>query len=147
MNTDNLTGTYRLLSWENRHASGETSYPLGPDAKGIISYSADGCVFVHIMAANRKAHSVGDLLGGQPREIVESATTHISYCGTYRIEGDEVVHNIQICSFPNWVSTEQRRRFEFVNGNLTLSAKAIQIGTESVEAHLIWQPIGNQSGV
>jgi hypothetical protein len=138
---EKLVGTYKLLSWENRHESGETSYPLGADAQGYINYAPDGYMFVHIMAANRKAYSSGDLFGGETGEIVDGANSHISYCGTYRIENDEVVHTVHISSFPNWVMTEQRRLFEFKNGNLLLSVQGLKIGNERVEAYLIWQPL------
>jgi hypothetical protein len=69
MNNEILVGTYELVSWENRHESGAITYPLGPDAKGVISYSPDGFVFVHIMANNRNRHSLGDLFGGEISEI------------------------------------------------------------------------------
>ena len=147
MTIESLVGTYKLLSWEIRHESGETSYPFGSDVQGIISYSEDGYVFAHIMAANRKAYSVGDLFGGESSEIVEGATTHISYCGTYKIDSDEVIHNVHICSFPNWVSTEQRRHFEFDNGNLLLSVQGLQIGAERVGSYLIWQPTNKKNSI
>jgi len=141
MKEKNLVGTYKLLSWENRHESGEISYPLGADAQGFLHYSHDGYMFVHIMAANRKTVSGGDLFGGETSEVADGANSHISYCGTYRIEGDEVIHTVHISSFPNWVSTEQRRRFAFKNGNLLLSTEGLRIGNESVGAYLIWQPL------
>jgi hypothetical protein len=141
MKSENLVGTYELLSWENRHASGETSYPLGPDAQGYINYTPDGYMFVHIMAANRKAYSSGDLFGGETSEVVDGANSHLSYCGTYRIENNEVVHTVNISSFPNWILTEQRRHFEFKNGKLFLSVQGLKIGNESVGAYLIWQPL------
>jgi len=147
MNTNSLTGTYTLISWENRHDSGDVTYPLGPEAKGVISYSDDGFVFVHIMANNRKKHSAGALFGGEPAEIVNSATTHVSYCGTYTVEGNEVIHYLTIASFPNWVSSEQRRTYEFKDGNLLLSFQLMQVGGEKVGAYLIWQPVSNQQGI
>lgn len=141
MTHGSLAGTYRLISWENRHESGEISYPLGPDAQGMINYSRDGCMFVHIMAANRKAYSSGDLFAGETSEIVAGATSHISYCGTYALDEHDVIHKVNISSFPNWVSTEQRRRFEFKDGNLLLGAQGLRSGTETVAAYLIWQPL------
>ena len=139
MKEKRLIGTYDLVSWENRHESGTITYPLGTDAKGVISYSPDGFVFVHIMANNRKAHSVGDLFGGDISEIKESATTHISYCGTYSVHGNDVIHQVTIASFPNWINSEQRRRWEFKNGQLLLSAQGLQVGNEKVAAYLIWE--------
>jgi len=139
MKNNKLVGTYNLVSWENRHESGDITYPLGSDAKGVISYSPDGFMFVHIMANNRKRHASGDLFGGNDAEIRESATTHISYCGTYEIMGNEVVHHVNISSFPNWVPSEQRRNWEFRDGQLLLSAQGLQVGNEKVGAYLIWK--------
>ena len=118
MKNNTLVGTYDLLSWENRHESGVITYPLGPDAKGVISYSPDGFVFVHIMANNRIKHSVGDLFGRKISEIKDSATSHVSYCGTYEINGREVIHHVSVSSFPNWVNSEQRRNWQFQDDKL-----------------------------
>jgi hypothetical protein len=139
MKNHSLVGTYELVSWENRHESGAITYPLGPDAKGAISYSPDGFVFVHIMAGNRNMHSVGDVFGGEITELRDSATTHISYCGSYEVKDNEVIHYVSVSSFPNWVSSEQRRNWEFQNGHLLLSAQGLQVGDERVGAYLIWR--------
>ena len=147
MTMENLVGTYKLLSWEIRHESGEKSYPFGTDVQGMISYTEDGYIFAHIMAANRKAYSGGDLFGGETSEIVEGANTHISYCGTYQTDGDEIIHNVYICSFPNWVSTEQRRHFEFDKGNLLLSVQDFHMENERVGSYLIWQPTDNRNAI
>lgn len=88
MRNHSLIGTYHLVSWENRHTSGEVSYPLGPDAQGFINYSPDCYMFVHIMANQRKPHAVGDLFDGDLDEIRRSATTHLSYCGRFELQGN-----------------------------------------------------------
>ncbi len=135
MDKEMLVGTYRLLSWENRFESGRTEYPLGRDAKGIIGYLENGQMFVHIMAADRER------ISGDDAEFVAAAMTHLSYTGTYRIEGDEVIHEVQICSFPNWSGTDQRRRCRFEDGNLLLSAGGLCVGDEVATGILVWQPI------
>jgi hypothetical protein len=142
MNDDRFVGTYELVSWENRYDSGKITYPLGQDAKGMISYSPDGFVFVHIMADGRRHHASGDLFAGSDAEIRESATTHISYCGRYEVVGDEVVHTVFASSFPNWVPSEQRRTWKFEKGHLLLSAQGLKVGDETVGAYLI----GKRSG-
>src|SRR5215210_4704599 len=53
MTSNPLIGTWRLISWENRDADGEISYPLGEDAVGYIMYNEDGYMFVAIMRPER----------------------------------------------------------------------------------------------
>ena len=37
-----VVGARRLLSWENRAADGEVTYPMGTDVIGYLLYTADG---------------------------------------------------------------------------------------------------------
>ena len=83
--------------------------------------------------------SLGDLFGGEISEIKESATTHISYSGTYEIKENEIFHYVSVSSFPNWVPSVQQRNWEFQNDQLLLSAQGLQIGNEKVGAYLIWR--------
>jgi len=139
-----LIGTYQLVSWENRHASGKVSYPLGPDAQGFISYTPDGYMFVHLMARNRQPHALDDLFGGKPAELQRSATSHLSYCGRFELDGNDVIHHASVCSYPNWVDTQQRRALKFHDGKLQLSAYGVRLGSETVDAHLVWQRVADQ---
>jgi len=101
-------------------------------------------MFVHIMADHRRKHSVVDLFGGSDSEIIESATTHISYCGRYEVIGNEVVHHVSVSSFPNWAPSEQRRHWELRGDQLFLSAQGLQVGKEKVDAYLIWKRATSQ---
>ena len=145
MHANALIGSYRLLRWENRDQSGAVTYPLGADALGYISYAEDGHVFVHIMAADRQPFSSNDLFGGTDDEIQAAARSHISYCGSYRLEANEVIHRVELCSYPNWIGSEQRRQYQFLDGNLLLSAQGIKIGSSLFEARLLWQPLSRSS--
>jgi hypothetical protein len=37
-----LVGAWWLVSWENRAADGQVTYPMGADATGYLMYTADG---------------------------------------------------------------------------------------------------------
>jgi len=62
MASNPLVGTWKLLSWENRSADGEISYPFGEDAVGYLTYNPDGYMFVAMMRPDRMEFTGGDLL-------------------------------------------------------------------------------------
>ncbi|CAA0105187.1 Uncharacterised protein [BD1-7 clade bacterium] len=142
MSASPFSGTYRLVSWENRLASGEVLYPMGDNAKGYISYSADGFVWVHIMADARRNQHHANPFECTPEEAVASALSHLSYCGKFEIDGSQIIHHVDICSFPNWVGTPQVRDWSVTDGQLSLSAKGIPFRGQTLDAYLIWAPVG-----
>jgi hypothetical protein len=134
-----LVGTWRLVHWYNVSGDGERTYPLGEDATGRISYSDDGFMFVHIMAANRLAYAVNDPFGGTPQEDAAAVKSHISYAGRYEYRGDDVVHRVTHASYPNWVGTEQVRAVRFDGDRLELSAIGARLQGRAVTAYLLWE--------
>jgi hypothetical protein len=142
--TDNpFLGTWRLISWENRDAGGQLGYPLGPDALGYITYTADGYIFAQIMAAGRATLATRNPFGGVDAEAAAAARSHMSYCGKYEVrtggENDEVVHRVAISDFPNWVGGEQLRFYKFEGEKLILSAPPFQTKKGEITTFLIWE--------
>jgi hypothetical protein len=142
--TDNpFLGTWRLISWENRDADGQLGYPLGPDALGYLTYTADGYIFAQIMAAERAPLATQNPFGGADAEAEAAARAHMSYCGTYEVraggENDEVVHRVAVSDFPNWVGGEQLRFYKFEDEKLILSAPPFQTKKGEITTFLIWE--------
>ncbi len=104
-----LVGTWRLLDWVAKDASGDVIYPMGPDALGVICYTDEGFVHVHIMSAKRHRHAELDTMAGTLEEDSRSAKSHISYSGRWHLEGEKVIHEVDISSFPNWAPSRQER--------------------------------------
>src|ERR671912_2966780 len=142
MTSNPLIGTWRLISWENRGADGQISYPLGKDAMGYIMYTQDGYMFVAIMGSDRGRFDTGDLLGGSTEEKAQAAGTYVSYCGRYEFRGDIVVHRVELSLFPNWIGVEQERLVEVTGDRLILSTRPLLLGGAQRTAHLIWEAVG-----
>jgi hypothetical protein len=64
--------------------------------------------------------------------------TYLSYCGKYEIDGDKVVHQIELSLFPNWSGVDQERFFEFSGKQLTLRTAPMALEGTQRTAQLIW---------
>lgn len=133
-----LTGTWRLLDWVSEDETGAVDHPMGPSPEGVICYTDDGFVHVHIMAADRIPHIAPDTMAGSAEEDSRSAKSHISYSGRWRREGDQVIHDVTISSFPNWAPSRQVRDMRFVGANLELSAGPMEWGDKRIRHRLTW---------
>ena len=134
-----LVGTWQLICWYNATDDGEKFYPLGEAATGYISYSHDGFVFVHLMAAKRALYAVNDPFGGTPEEDTAAIKSQISYAGRYDYRGDSVTHNVTHASCPNWVGTQQLRNIRFDGDRLELSAPGARFQGREVTAYVLWE--------
>ncbi len=134
-----LVGAWRLVSWQNRTADGEVSYPMGADALGYLIYTADGRFSVTISRAHRARFAGGDLLGGTTQEKADAAEGFVAYAGRYTFHGDHVVHHVELSLFPNWVDTDQQRFAELSGATLTLSANPLLLAGKWQVPRLVWQ--------
>ena len=94
-------GAWRLGSCELQSAGGTTKYPYGNDATGYIMYMENDRMAVAISGNNRKAFAADDMLGGTPEEKSAAFDSYISYCGTFEVGDETVVHHIDTSQFPN----------------------------------------------
>ena len=138
MSTNPFIGTWRLVSAETKTASGEISYPFGRDAAGYLIYGQDGYMAVTIMGANRKRFTTADVRGGSLQEKLTAFDTYLSYCGTYEVKGDKVVHQIELSLFPNWSGIDQERFFELSGDELILRTAPMALEGTQRTAQLIW---------
>ena len=130
-------GTWYLVEWTAGLKNGETIFPFGEDAKGRITYDENGNMAVQIMKNNIPEFQSDDPLQAQPDEMTHAYSGFFSYCGHYEINPDlrQVIHQIEISSFPNWVGQNQIRYYEFKDNDLILSTDVIG----SSRHKLIWK--------
>ena len=136
---ENFIGTWELIKWTAELNDGKVIYPFGDDATGRISYDRDGNMGVQIMKKNRPQFLSDDPLQAQQDEAVTVYDGFLSYCGNYEVNfnSNQVVHQIKISSFPNWIGQNQIRYFEFNDNNLILSTDPIG----STKHKLVWRKI------
>lgn len=138
--TDFLNGTWNLVAWRRIAGDGSVSYPLGPDASGLLVYTENGRMTVQIAGADRATVAGDDPLGGDEQARAEAYSTYLAYFGTYAVSGQNVVHDIEGSLFPNWSGESQVRPFTLDSGQLVLSTPPMELadGTTVVN-ELAWE--------
>jgi len=139
MAINSFVGNWRLLSFESRTLDGHVTYPMGDKLVGYIMYNDQGDMSVAFMSTNRPVFASGDARGASVEEKVTAFDTFFAYCGKYEIQGQKVLHHIEVCIFPNWTGVTQERFFELAENRLTLSTPPFLLGGTQQTSHLIWE--------
>ena len=134
---EKFIGTWELKKWTAELNDGTVVSPFGEDALGRITYDNNGLMSVQLMKNNRPRFHSDDPLQTKPDEAVKAFKEFLSYSGSYEAHSnpDQVVHQIKISSFPNWVGQNQIRKYEFKEDKLILSTDTIGSGRHK----LTWQ--------
>ena len=103
-----LVGTWRLVAWTSAGEDG-AEMPMGEHPEGVVVYTSDGTMITTIGQADRPPVDSADMHGGPVEQRLEAQATFIAYSGTFRIDGHDVVHDVTMSLYPNWVGTSQRR--------------------------------------
>lgn len=115
-------GIWHLTSWTIEADDGsQTRRPFGEDCRGIVIYTPEGWVSVHIQPSERAAFGGTDLWSGTDAEKAAALDSYIGYSGTYEWLGDRVVHHVQFAMVPYWVGTDLNRDAVLDGDELTLS--------------------------
>lgn len=135
-----LIGTWKLVAVEIRFSNGDIIYPWGLQAAGHLVYAADGYMSAVISAGERAHFATDDLLTGTIEEQARAARSYISYGGPYEVQGNEVIHHVEVSLFPNWIGQQQRRFIETVDAEQLVlrSAPLLASGREGI-GYLIWK--------
>jgi hypothetical protein len=116
-----LVGTWRLVRWEIER-EGETRFPYGDDAIGQLVYTADGHMMGTITRRTRAPLDADHPRRASERSKAAAFDSLFHYAGRYRIEGDDVLHSVELAHNPGMVGTVQRRRMTPSGDRLMLSA-------------------------
>ena len=132
-------GTWKLTSVETRDENGEL-FRRG-HRTGYLLYSEEGYMSVAFMKEGRPTFSSGDIRGGTVEEKMAAVEGYVSYSGRFEVDGDNVIHHIEVSLFPNWVGVRQERLYEFDGDRLTLSTPLMLVGGKQLSTHVIWERV------
>jgi len=135
-----LVGTWKLVSASsvksNRERS-ETPYGSGP--AGFLTYTDDGRVSSLISYGGRKPLSIG---GGSQALLEEQAAafnTFLAYAGRYTLNGDKIIHSVEVSSIQNYVGKELVRGIKFQDDQIILVTPPTLVNGKIQTIELVWQ--------
>lgn len=120
-----LYGVWYLVDFLIQFSDGREPFvPFDGSPRGQLIYDPSGYMSAVLFSADRESLDVDRLENAHKARVEEKAAafdSYLSYGGTYRIEGDEVVHLVEHSLLPNTVGLEQRRNLAFDGDLLVLS--------------------------
>lgn len=129
-----LIGTWKLVDWEIHDPDDPTiAPPQWVHKQGQIMYSADGFMAMQMSNADREPFA-DEAYGATDAERIRAYDDFRAYCGTFRWEGERVVHIVEQSDYPNIIGTEQVRLVTLDGDRLVLDNVNRSIG-------LTWQRV------
>jgi hypothetical protein len=112
-----LVGRWRLVSYVAAPEQGETVYPLGAKAKGVLDYSPEGNVSVHIMGAG-----------------------YFAYYGYYSVDerAATVTHHLELCSDRSLAGASNLRHIALEEACLVLSG-SMSLDGKPYTIRVVWE--------
>ncbi|PYU23054.1 MAG: hypothetical protein DMG30_12965 [Acidobacteria bacterium] len=139
-----LVGIWKLVSATETTKKGEARAVYGwKNPQGLITYTADGRMMAITTNGGREPLSVPDNVGAPAEERAEAFATMTAYAGRYTLDGNEVIHHIEVCSIPNAVNTDQVRLITNLKGNSLTLRTATILGAYAQIAYreFVWERI------
>lgn len=136
--SDELVGTWRLVSVSASTEVGGNDSPFGSSPTGMLTYTGDGRMTVLIAHSGRTALS-GDRISAPAEERAEAFATFLAYAGRYSLKGDKVIHHVEISSVENWVRTDLVRTITYEGERITLATPPLSVGGRMQITKLVWE--------
>lgn len=117
-----VLGAWKLLSFTREDAvSGETTRPWGENPLGYLMYLPDGHMSAVLTSEGRKSVPPTD-----EKQVAQLFSNMSAYAGTYTVEGDTVVHHVEVAWLPNWVGSDQPRQAKLEGDTLAIRTQPIR---------------------
>jgi Lipocalin-like domain len=137
-----LIGTWLLRRWQLTLDDGTAEEPFGQVPQGLVVYTVDGRMITTIGQRERPA-TADDLSTADDAARLAAIRTFIAYSGPFAIEGDDVVHTVEMSLDPAWIGTQQRRHVELSDEGrtLTLSTDPLLVVGRRGRHRLTWERV------
>jgi Lipocalin-like domain len=137
--SDQLVGTWSLISVDYVRPDGSRFRTFGDDPRGIAFFDRNGHYIIAVMRSDRPKFAVNDRMKGTADEYKAAAQGVMTYFGTYSVNESDRTISIRVASssFPNWNGADQQRVVKLAGDELTLINPVGSTGGGSAE--VVWK--------
>jgi len=104
-----LFGTWTLVSSDTVHPDGSRVPTFGSNPKGILVFTSDGRFSYLFSRADLPKFASNNRNMGTPEEYKAVVQGSIATFGTYSVADKSLSIKVEHSTFPNWISTDQKR--------------------------------------
>jgi hypothetical protein len=130
----NVVGNWKLVSYLSEElATGNKTNPLGEHPKGYLIYTPEGRMIALCVHEKRKAPKIDE-------DRIDLHKYMLAYSGRYTVEGEKVVHHVDISWNESFTGTDQVRFVRLEGDMLTIKTAPSEnpiTGLEDVGV-LVW---------
>jgi hypothetical protein len=135
-----ILATWKLTAVSSSTDSGEQNEsPFGPNPTGFLTYTPDGRMSAIVSYGGRKRLSSTDSHLAPVEEQAEAFKTFVAYAGRFTLNGDTVIHHVEVCSIQDWVGTDLIRGLKLEGDRLVLVSSPTPVDGKTQTFNLIWQ--------
>jgi len=135
-----LLGTWKMKSFVREViATGNKTKLLGEHPDGYLNYSPDGRMYAIGASDNR----IKPGMAPTEEEQVKLYQTLFAYAGTYTLDGDKVIHHVDISWNQAWTGTDQIRFYKLDGNILTITTAPAKSPPDGLEAQVVvvWEKV------
>jgi hypothetical protein len=126
--SNDIAGVWKLKSYSRRFLdTGEVRSDMAPHA--YILYTAGGFMMSITVEGNRQPPASAVLTDEERVRLFNSIVS--AYCGRYTVDGNKVIHTVDISWNEAWTGTQQVRYFEVKGDELTIETTPRTSGTDA----------------
>ncbi|BAY85653.1 hypothetical protein NIES267_51540 [Calothrix parasitica NIES-267] len=144
-----LLGTWKLISIKAILPDGSiNNEAFGINPIGYITYTVEGKMMVMFSKSERQllsgnsASPLTSAIHSVPiEERAEAFSTFNSYAGSYTVDGDKVIHHVEIASIPNRIGKSLTRTFTINENQVALKTPPSRSDDTPKIFELTWERI------
>ncbi len=144
-----LLGTWKLISITAIFLDGNVEKDtFGKNPIGYITYTIEGKMMVmfskserQLLSGNSASPLTAAIHSVPIEERAQAFSSFNSYAGSYNIDGNKVIHHVEIASVPNRIGKSLTRNFKIDGNRVTLHTPQSKSDDISKKFELIWERV------